>query len=38
LFEGDSFAKSFSAPGEYRYSCGLHSSMKGVIVVKGASD
>jgi plastocyanin len=29
-----SYTRSFSRPGEYRYYCNIHNSMKGVVVVR----
>jgi plastocyanin len=34
LEKGDSWAKTFSKTGEERYSCGIHPSMTGRIIVK----
>jgi len=31
---GDKFSKTFNKTGEYRYTCGIHPSMKGRIIVK----
>jgi OOP family OmpA-OmpF porin len=31
---GQSFTRTFSKPGEYTYICGIHTSMKGTIIVK----
>lgn len=33
LFPGDSFRKTFDAPGRYPYTCGPHPEMKGVVEV-----
>ncbi|MFA6992952.1 MAG: cupredoxin domain-containing protein [Candidatus Gracilibacteria bacterium] len=34
LNTGDSFSFKFETPGEYNYSCGIHPSMTGIIIVK----
>ena len=34
IASGQSFSKTFSSPGEYRYQCGIHPSMQGKIVVQ----
>jgi plastocyanin len=34
LSTGDSYGHTFSAAGEYAYSCGIHPSMKGKVTVK----
>lgn len=31
---GQSFTRTFTKPGEYTYLCGIHTSMKGTIIVK----
>jgi plastocyanin len=36
LGKGADYSQVFSKPGSYKYQCGLHSSMKGVINVTGA--
>lgn len=35
LMEGDSYSVTFSEPGTYTYSCGIHPQMVGTIVVEG---
>lgn len=32
--KADSYTRSFSTPGEYRYYCNIHNSMKGEVVVR----
>ncbi len=34
LQKGQSFAYTFSQPGDYFYSCGIHPNMKGEVVVR----
>jgi plastocyanin len=29
-----SYTRSFATPGEYRYYCNIHNSMKGVVIVR----
>jgi plastocyanin len=29
-----SYTQNFATPGEYRYYCNIHNSMKGVVVVR----
>ena len=35
LQRGSTFSHTFTSPGEYPYRCGVHRSMKGVVVVEG---
>lgn len=35
LQRGSTFSHIFTSPGEYPYQCGIHRSMKGVVVVEG---
>ena len=32
--KADTYTRDFSAPGEYRYYCTIHNSMKGVVTVR----
>ncbi|HSU72424.1 MAG TPA: cupredoxin family copper-binding protein [Candidatus Binatia bacterium] len=34
LFKGDAWTHTFSKAGTYAYSCGIHPSMKGTVVVE----
>jgi plastocyanin len=34
---GGHFAHTFAAPGQYRYFCGLHPQMTGVVIVRAAN-
>jgi plastocyanin len=34
MFPGESWQRRFDAPGKYRYTCGPHPEMHGVVVVK----
>jgi plastocyanin len=34
FFPGESYARTFDAPGTYRYFCDLHGGMTGVIIVE----
>ena len=34
LEEGQTYAHTFAAPGEYRYVCGIHPDMLGTITVR----
>ena len=34
LIKGETYAHTFNAPGTYKYHCGVHPSMKGVVVVE----
>jgi plastocyanin len=34
---GDHFSHTFAAPGEYRYFCGFHPQMTGVVIVRAAN-
>lgn len=34
---GGHFAHTFAAPGQYRYFCGFHPQMTGVVIVRGAN-
>jgi plastocyanin len=34
IASGQSFTRTFDKPGEFTYICGIHTSMKGTIVVK----
>lgn len=34
LGKGDTFKSKFDTPGTYEYSCGIHQSMKGTIIVQ----
>ena len=34
---GGHFSHTFAAPGQYRYFCGFHPQMTGVVIVRGAN-
>jgi len=34
LTKGQSFSHTFTAPGTYNYTCGIHPSMRGTIIVQ----
>ncbi len=37
LDTGDHFTHTFAAPGQYRYFCGFHPQMTGVVIVRAAN-
>ena len=34
LAKGEKYSRTFNAPGTYEYTCGIHPSMKGKVIVK----